>query len=133
MSFKLTELDEEVFQGARGDEFKVELTANRGAVQLLSARYGDQHTTANPAEFAVKEGVHDLIIVFQASNNDALVRLHELDGGQSQRLTVRPAFDATLSIEIRGRAGLAAAAKSTSKRARKAVKKAAKKAVKKEA
>lgn len=132
MAFKLIELDDEVFQAKNGEKFTVELTTNRGAVQVLSVRYANEHSTSNPAEFTVNDGTHDLILVFQATNNDALVRLHEVDGAKSQLLTVRPAFDATLSIEIQGRADLVARRGTKKASPRRRARKGARKAVKKE-
>lgn len=122
MAFKLKQVDDEIFSTPAGGTFTIELSANRGAVQLLSARYGSQHSTENPKEFDVEAGVNDLIILFQATNNDALVRLDEVDGNKKQRLTSRPAFDGSLSIEIRTQS--AALAKKAAKK--KAAKKASK-------
>ena len=100
MPFTLTKLDDEVFQATKDKKVTFKLHANRGEVELLSARYGNQHSTDNPVEFTLGPNTSDLIIIFQATNNDAQVRLSEVDGAQQQRLTVRPAFDASLSIEI---------------------------------
>ncbi|MBI4902544.1 MAG: hypothetical protein HY820_02840 [Acidobacteria bacterium] len=127
---KLTKLDEEIFSASAGTSFQVEMNANRGAVAVLSARYGSQSTTNNPTTFNVEAGVNDVIYVFQATNNDALIRLEELDGANKQRLAIRPAFDGSLSVEVRpaGAAESLAAPRAVTTTTRKAVAKRATKA-----
>ncbi|MBL8219488.1 MAG: hypothetical protein JNL62_09665 [Bryobacterales bacterium] len=124
MAFKLTKLDDELFSAAATGSVQVELSANRGAVAVLSLLYGSQQTTANPATLQIEPGVHDILYQFQATNNDAFVRLEEIDGGNRQRLSSRPAFDSSLSVEVRAGVAAPASFTATTKRsARKVVRK----------
>jgi len=116
LAFQLTKLDDELFSAPAAGSIQVELTANRGAVAVLSLLYGTQHTTANPATLQIESGVHDILYQFQATNNDALVRLEEIDGGNRQRLSIRPAFDSSLSVEVRAAAAARTSITATTKR-----------------
>lgn len=129
MAFKLTKIDDELFSAPGTGSFQVELSANRGSVAVLSLLYGSQQSTANPATLQIEHGVHDILYQFQATNNDAFIRLEEIDGASRQRLSSRPAFDSSLSVEVR--AGVAVPLSITTATITTATKRSARKVVRK--
>lgn len=90
MAFTLTRVGPNVFTAPVGASFTIDATVDIGIIAIQSITYDGVTKNAAPFTFTVGTGSKNVGIVFVASDPNARVSIIEVDGPNSQVLSIQP-------------------------------------------